>query len=440
MLWAGNCWDKIIKRTWKASYDLNPGLATTCQQTITLKDEQPPVITGCPKDITAQPDPNCHACIFWTPPTATDNCSGVTVSASHQPGFAFPEGVTTVTYTFTDACGNSSYCSFKITVLPCCEPPQITCPPNYFACPDTPTNPSVTGYATSVTPCGPCGDVIITYIDTMLWAGNCWDKIIKRTWKASYDLNPGLATTCQQTITLKDEQPPVISGCPNDITAQPDPNCHACIFWTPPTATDNCSGVTVSSSHQPGFAFPEGVTTVTYTFTDACGNSSYCTFKITVLPCCEPPIVICPDNYTGCPESSIDPGVTGYATSPTPSGSCGDVAITYSDSLVWTGSCWDKIVLRTWKATYDQNPNLITTCQQTITLVDDQPPVFTFVPDHLTICPGEPINFTTPTVTDACGRLHSLLWMFIYLAVAKPEKNIPVPGRPRMPVVINPLF
>jgi hypothetical protein len=406
MLWAGNCWDKTIKRTWKASYDLNPGLATTCQQTISLKDEQPPVITGCPMDITAQPDPNCHACIFWTTPTATDNCSGVTISASHQPGFAFPEGTTTVTYTFTDACGNSSYCSFKITVLPCCEPPQISCPPDYNACPDTPLDPSVTGYATSSTPCGPCGNVIITYTDSMLWAGNCWDKTIKRTWKATYDSNPGLATTCQQTISLKDEQPPVILGCPNDITAQPDPNCHACIFWTPPTATDNCSGVTVSSSHQPGFAFPEGVTTVTYTFTDACGNSNYCTFKITVLPCCEPPIVICPNHYSGCPESSIDPGVTGYATSPTPPDSCGNIVITYSDSLVWTGSCWDKIILRTWKATYEQNPNLITTCQQTITLTDDQAPVFTFIPNHLTICPGEPITFATPTVSDECGTAN----------------------------------
>jgi hypothetical protein len=41
----------------------------------------------------------------------------VTPVASHNPGATFPGGTTTVTYTFTDAAGNTDTCVFDVTVL-----------------------------------------------------------------------------------------------------------------------------------------------------------------------------------------------------------------------------------------------------------------------------------------------------------------------------------
>ena len=49
------------------------------------------------------------------------------------------------------------------------------------------------------------------------------------------------------------------------------------------SATDNCAVTNVMSSPASGFAFPVGVTTVTNTARDSSGNSSTCTFTVTVL-------------------------------------------------------------------------------------------------------------------------------------------------------------
>ncbi|MCM3900789.1 MAG: HYR domain-containing protein [Pyrinomonadaceae bacterium] len=48
--------------------------------------------------------------------TATDNCSNLTVTATHPSGSSFPVGVTTVTVTATDAAGTAATCSFTVTV------------------------------------------------------------------------------------------------------------------------------------------------------------------------------------------------------------------------------------------------------------------------------------------------------------------------------------
>ena len=50
----------------------------------------------------------------------------------------------------------------------------------------------------------------------------------------------------------------------------------------PPTADDNCGLLSFTSTDNPGNTFPGGITTVTYTATDDCGQVSTCTFDVTV--------------------------------------------------------------------------------------------------------------------------------------------------------------
>ncbi len=406
ILSQGSCWDKKIKRTWRAFFSQNPSIYSTCDQIIELKDVKAPVVWECPNDITVEPGPNCQVCVGWTPPNAMDNCSGVTVTSSHSPGAWFGEGITTVTYTFTDACGNKSYCSFKITVNPCCEPPTIQCPPKFIGCPETSMSPNVTGFASASAQEGGCGKVNLEYWDTVLSTGNCWSKTIKRTWKAFYQDHPTLYSTCEQIIELKDVTPPVVWECPKDITVQPDANCHACVFWTPPNAMDNCGSVTVTVSHLPGATFLEGTTTVIYTFTDACGNKSTCAFDVTVTSCCKAPDIQCPSNYTTCPDLPIIPSITGYPTSISPNGPCGIVEFEYQDQILSMGTCWDKIIQRTWKATYSLEAGLKTECIQIIELKDSIAPQFINIPNDLTLCPNDPISFATPTVSDNCSDVN----------------------------------
>ena len=67
----------------------------------------------------------------FTGPTAVDNCGSVPavlVSGIGSSGI-FPLGITTNVYSFTDASGNSSTCTFDVVVS---DPnaPQLNCPSN----------------------------------------------------------------------------------------------------------------------------------------------------------------------------------------------------------------------------------------------------------------------------------------------------------------------
>ena len=97
----------------------------------------------------------------------------------------------------------------------------------------------------------------------------------------------GTNTLMTKTVTVtlpKDTTPPVISGCPSDITVIADAGkCSKKVSWTEPTATDTCYDATrVTRSHAPNTEFGIGTHTVVYTFSDIYGNTSTCTFKVIV--------------------------------------------------------------------------------------------------------------------------------------------------------------
>ena len=78
----------------------------------------------------------------------------------------------------------------------------------------------------------------------------------------------GNSAVCSFTITVEENELPVISNCPADFTAT-----GPIVSWTEPTATDNCAVTDFSGSHTPGSYFAVGTEQVTYTANDAAGNS-----------------------------------------------------------------------------------------------------------------------------------------------------------------------
>lgn len=85
---------------------------------MTVADTEPPVITR-PADLTVGSSPGiCGAIVTYATPGVSDNCSGATVARVSGPasGHIFPPGNTTVTWMATDASGNTSTCSFIVTV------------------------------------------------------------------------------------------------------------------------------------------------------------------------------------------------------------------------------------------------------------------------------------------------------------------------------------
>lgn len=88
-----------------------------------MNDTQKPSIT-CPTKVTAVALATCPVAtttvVNFTPPAVSDNCAGATLACSPPSGAAFSVGTTTVTCTATDAAGNTSSCSFPVTVFNGC--------------------------------------------------------------------------------------------------------------------------------------------------------------------------------------------------------------------------------------------------------------------------------------------------------------------------------
>jgi len=107
--------------------DVN-GNSANCSSELTVLDTLSPVIIACPMDTVIVPDSSdCSPQVFWTEPTATDNCTP-TLTSNFVPGDNFPVGTTTVTYTATDESNNSTSCSFDVTIEPSPVLVEITSP------------------------------------------------------------------------------------------------------------------------------------------------------------------------------------------------------------------------------------------------------------------------------------------------------------------------
>src|SRR6185295_15244275 len=279
------------------------GNTATCSFTVTVIDNQVPVIT-CNSNITVNNDPGvCGAVVTYTV-TSSDNCPGqiVTRTAGLASGSTFPICTTTNSFLVTDASGNTATCSFTVTVIDN-QVPVITCNSNITVNND----PNV------------CG-AVVTY--TVTSSDNCPGQIVTRTaglasgstFPTGTTTNSFLVTdasgntaTCSFTVTVIDNQVPVIT-CNSNITVNNDPGvCGAVVTYTV-TSSDNCPGqvVTRTAGLASGSTSPIGTTTNSFLVTDASGNTATCSFMVTVNDN-QLPVITCNSNIT----VNNDPGVCG---------------------------------------------------------------------------------------------------------------------------------
>ncbi len=296
-----------VTRTYRAT-DV-AGNTATCTQIITVNDITPPTMT-CPAAVTvscasAVPAPNVASVTG-----VSDNCAGVvtvTFVSDVISGQTCANRYTiTRTYRATDICGNSATCTQTITVNDVTAP-VITCPAAVtVSCASAVPAPN-TASVTATDNCA--GAITITHVGDVITAQTCANRYtLTRTYRAT-DVC-GNSSTCTQIITVNDVTAPVVT-CPAPITATtPIGSCTAVVNFTP-TATDNCAGVvTITSVPASGSAFAIGVTPVVVTATDVCGNSSTCTFNVTVIDGQLPVISAQPSNRTVCAGTSATFNVT----------------------------------------------------------------------------------------------------------------------------------
>ena len=298
------------------------GNSTDCSYDITVIDNIDPSIIMCGAgDQTVNVDADeCNytqTTIEWDV-LATDNCTVSSITATLTgattdsglttlAGVNFNTGITHVLWTVTDTVGNTTTCSYDITVIDNIDPSIIACGVgNRVVSSDTGVCTYINvGLDWDATATDNCTVALITYSLSGVTTGTglSLNGVV---------FNPGLTTvvwtvidtsgnssTCTFTVEVIDTELPVISNCPTNIVVSNDNgSCGAILNWTPPTFTDNC-GATIASTHYSGDYFNVGTTTITYTVTDLSGNVSNCSFDVTVNDT-EAPIVVCPAPIASC--------------------------------------------------------------------------------------------------------------------------------------------
>ena len=263
--------------------------------TITITDDEDPSISDMPDDISVNNDSgNCSAMVTWSAPTGNDNCNIASLTSDHDSGDTFPEGTTTVTYTATDVNGNSITDSFDITVTDN-ENPTATAQDLTLVL-DASGMVSTTASAVNN---GSSDNCSIASIDLSKTDFDCDDLGTNTVILTVTDIHSN-QSTATATITVQDNQTPVIAQMA-DINANNDAgNCSAIVTWTDPAVTENCTN-TLTSDIASGTAFDVGVTTVTYTAEDVAGNSATMSFDVTVTDTQDPTI-------SGLPTTPITQG------------------------------------------------------------------------------------------------------------------------------------
>ncbi len=117
------------------------GNSSSCGGQVTVNDCTPPTIT-CPAPTTTECTGNRQAVVDPGDALASDTCSTVTAT---DPGPAsYPLGNTVVSYTATDASGNSATCNTTVSVVDTTGP-SISCNAHDIAPRDTPISFTATG-------------------------------------------------------------------------------------------------------------------------------------------------------------------------------------------------------------------------------------------------------------------------------------------------------
>jgi gliding motility-associated-like protein len=311
--------------------DVN-GNSSTCNFNVVVTDVTAPTIT-CPTPQSGTLNASCQFALLNYTGLATlnDNCGIASITQSPIAGTNVGVGTTVITLTVTDVNGNSSTCNFNVVVTDNILP-TITCPANQIELANAACQGLLGNYTSLVITNDNCGIANITQspVAGTLFTGLQSVTIIVEDFNGNLD-------SCSFDVTVIDVTPPTFS-CPPNLSQNTETGfCSAVVIGIDPILlSDNCSvptltytltGATTSSGTMSasGETFNLGLTTVTYTATDAVGNMSTCNFDVTIVDG-EKPVISCTADIFSC-----DSIVTWIA--PNANDNCGIASITQITGL-----------------------------------------------------------------------------------------------------------
>ncbi len=213
------------------------GNSATCSFTIEITDDEAPEIAQL-NDISVNTDEGiCGAVVNFDLPEASDNCGieSVILTEGLEPGSEFPLGSTTVTYTATDNAGNTATSSFNVIVTDN-EAPVIAAVETINVSSDENTCGAMIEIITpSATDNCSVGNVIGTRDDNQDLDAEYPVGTTTITWTVT-DENGNQAEPVIQTVTVTDNQAPVIANVEAINTTADADTCGAMIEITAPQA------------------------------------------------------------------------------------------------------------------------------------------------------------------------------------------------------------
>ncbi len=334
------------------------GNASTCSFTVTVNDVTPPVI-ACPANISVNATSAAGALVTYSAPVGTDNCSGATTvrTSGLASGATFPIGVTTVTHEVTDGSGNKAQCSFTVTVSGLA--PQINCPANISVNNTVGQCGANVSFAATETIGIPAST--ITYSKA---PGSFFN--VGTTTVTATATNAVGTSTCSFTVTIVDNELPVLLGVPANATVE----CNAVPAAATVTATDNCSTSVPSytETRTNGNNANNYTLTRTWSTTDASGNTSTATQTITVQDT-QNPVISCPFDKIVNAEPGQCSATVNFTVTATDN--CGTPVITYSKAPGTVFNLGSTTVI----ATATDAAGNQSSCSFKVIVVDNQPPI-----------------------------------------------------------------
>ena len=360
---GGDCSDFTIIRTYTATDQC--GNLTTQSQSLTVSDDEPPVLFNIPEDVTVE----CPAIPEDADAvTAVDNCADdpqVVMNETTVPGDC-PQNFTLIrTWTATDNCGNTTSAMQTVTVEDTTPPVILGVPEDTeAACTDVPVPPVIGEDIKAVDACDPNPDLVLTEEMT---GDICTDLQIIRTWTATDDC--GNTATATQVISLADTEPPVFTAFPDDTVNEcvPLPNDDF------PTAADDCDEEVEITVEEGLIELSCGYIIIRiFTATDDCGNQTVGTQKLTVTDETPPVITGVPNDIALECDQDLPPVPVVTATD-----NCGEVTLETDENLTVSPLCPQNYTI-TYTYTATDDCGNVTTEVYTVTVQDTTAPEITF--------------------------------------------------------------
>jgi hypothetical protein len=358
--------------TW--TYDDGNGNTSTQTQNIVIAHSTAPVADlATLADVTAV----CSVTSL-TVPTATEYCGGTATVTNDATLPITTQGTTVVTWTYTDANGNSSTQTQNIVIA------DVTAPIANLATLADVTAECSASSLTSPTATDNCGGVVTVTNNATLPITSQGTTVV--TW--TYTDAQGNSATQAQNVVITDLTPPVADlATLTDVASE----CSVSSF-TAPAATDNCGGVVTVTNNATLPITSQGTTVVTWTYTDAQGNSATQAQNVVITDLTPPvaDLATLADVTAQCEVTSL--------TAPTATDNCGGVLTVTNNATLPITSQGTAVV--TW--TYTDAQGNSATQAQNVVITDVTAPVADLATLTDVTAQCEVISLTAPTATENC--------------------------------------